>query len=84
MELNIDKLDRHLIQDMPDSVQQKYLRQKGNTSGVSSIIHTGFVAQDVEEIVPEVVHTDDGKKVLNNFVFGVCGSQTGAFGGGDR
>jgi hypothetical protein len=64
--LNIGKLDRHLVQEMPDSVQQKYLKEKEDNSNASSIIHTGFVAQDVEKITKELGYHFDGVNVPTN------------------
>lgn len=43
------KLDQHLMQNLPDSVQQKRLAGQ-NSSKSSATVQTGFLAQEVEEV----------------------------------
>ncbi len=64
--LNIEKLDRHLIQNMPDSLQKKYLRSKNINDASGAIIHTGFVAQEVEKITKALGYSFDGVNVPSN------------------
>jgi len=64
--LNIDKLNRNLVQNMPDSLQRRYLKNTGNTVVTSSVIHTGFVAQDVEKIAKELGYNFDGVNAPTN------------------
>jgi len=54
------------MQNMPDSLQQKHLKENGNTLVASSIIHTGFIAQDVERTAKGLNYNFDGVNAPTN------------------
>ena len=60
------KFDAHLMQNMPDSI--KNAKMGNNYSKSSSIIHSGFLAQDVEKAANEIGYDFDGLHIpeVNN------------------
>jgi hypothetical protein len=53
------KFDRHLMQNMPDSIQKKRMTATDYTAS-SAIVHTGFLAQDIEKLCKETGYDFDG------------------------
>lgn len=67
--LNIDKYGRHLMQDKTKEEQQKYsalISASAGKSDAAGVVHTGFIAQDVEDIINKLGYKFDGLNVPQN------------------
>ena len=66
------KYDAHLMQNMVDSVREKRMKNVDYNSS-SSIIHTGFLAQDIEKICKDLgidfdgLHTPDANNNTDHY-----------------
>ena len=64
--LNTKKFDNFIMQQMPDSVKAKRMQTEEAYITSSSILHTGFIAQEVEEAAKKVGFNFDGVDAPKN------------------
>ncbi|MCX6187182.1 MAG: tail fiber domain-containing protein, partial [Bacteroidetes bacterium] len=64
--LNTKKFDNFIMQQMPDSVKAKRMQTEEAYSTSSSILHTGFIAQEVEAAAKKVGFNFDGVDAPKN------------------
>jgi hypothetical protein len=57
--INLEKLDNLIMQCMPDSLKARY-HDKDRYDAAKTEIHTGFVAQEVEELAQSIGYQFDG------------------------
>ena len=57
--VNIKKLDEHIMQLLPDSIKQVRVKFN-NYAKANEEIHTGFIAQEVEELANTLGYKFDG------------------------
>ncbi|MEP7171759.1 MAG: tail fiber domain-containing protein, partial [Bacteroidota bacterium] len=66
------KFEEHLIQDMPDSSREERMKGRDFTAS-SDIIHSGFLAQDIEKACKQLnynfdgLHIPDGNNKTDNY-----------------
>jgi hypothetical protein len=58
--IDLEKLDRYLTQQMPDSIAKKYFKSADEYNKNKFIRHTGFIAQEVEEAARQLNYSFDG------------------------
>ena len=64
--LNTKKYDALMMQQMPDSIKAKRMQTDEAYQTSSSILHTGFIAQEVEEAAKKVGFNFDGVDAPKN------------------
>ena len=64
--LNTKKYDALMMQQMPDSIKAKRMQTEEAYQTSSSILHTGFIAQEVEEAAKKVGFNFDGVDAPKN------------------
>lgn len=64
--VNIDKLQRHITAQMPDSVARRYYPDAAAIANAQSIVQTGFVAQEVEALVKKTGYQFNGVNAPKN------------------
>lgn len=64
--INVDKLQRHITAQMPDSVTAFYLPTAEEQALAKQEIRTGFIAQEVEAVAKRIGYTFDGVNAPKN------------------
>jgi trimeric autotransporter adhesin len=64
--LNTKKFDNFIMQQMPDSIKAKRMQTEEAYQTSSSVLHTGFIAQEVEAAAKNVGYTFDGVDAPKN------------------
>jgi len=64
--LNTKKFDNFIMQQMPDSIKSKRMQTDQAYQTSSSVLHTGFIAQEVEVAAKKVGYTFDGVDAPKN------------------
>lgn len=64
--VNIDKLQRHITAQMPDTIAARYLPKKEEQVKAKQEIRTGFVAQEVEAVAKRLGYQFDGVNAPKN------------------
>ena len=64
--LNTKKFDNFIMQQMPDSVKAKRMQTDDAYQTSSSVLHTGFIAQEVEAAAKKVGYIFDGVDAPKN------------------
>ena len=66
VDLSTKKYDALMMQQMPDSIKAKRMQTDEAYQTSSSILHTGFIAQEVEEAAKKVGFNFDGVDAPKN------------------
>jgi hypothetical protein len=64
--MNLEKIDRHITQQLPDSIAKKYYNTKDAYELSKRETHTGFIAQEVEELAKQLNYQFDGVHAPQN------------------
>lgn len=64
--INIDKLQRHITAQMPDTIAAKYLPTAQEMAVAKTEIKTGFIAQEVEATAKKIGYKFDGVNAPKN------------------
>jgi hypothetical protein len=64
--INAKKLDEHIMRYMPDSVKARRMQNTDTSAKASSKIHTGLIAQEVEETAKTIGYNFDGVNAPEN------------------
>jgi hypothetical protein len=64
--VNIDKLQRHITAQMPDTIAAKYLPTAQEMAVAKTEIKTGFIAQEVEATAKKIGYKFDGVNAPKN------------------
>ena len=64
--VNVDKLQKHITAQMPDSVAERYYPSPEQIALAKADIRTGFIAQEVEAAAQKIRYTFDGVNAPTN------------------
>lgn len=64
--VNIEKLQRHITAQMPDTIAARYLPDEATSNKAKQEIRTGFVAQEVEAAAKRIGYEFDGVNAPKN------------------
>ncbi|HRH48208.1 MAG TPA: tail fiber domain-containing protein [Panacibacter sp.] len=64
--VNVDKLQRHITAQMPDSIARNYYPDANAIASAKKYFQTGFIAQEVEKTAKEINYQFDGVNAPQN------------------
>lgn len=64
--INIDRLQRHITAQMPDSLAARFRPTREEQAAAEQEIRTGFIAQEVETVVNKIGYSFDGVNAPKN------------------